>query len=577
MKLLSPSVPAFDLADWARRPERERVRMMCESWALEGFGAPFAAYALYVLKIAGYVWVWVLFVARDPQVAGWSDIGSWWASAAAFQKAIVWTMLFEVLGFGCGSGPLTARYLPPFVAFTHFLRPGTIRLAPWADKVPLTGGDRRTVVDVLLYAGLLVAGFTALWSTEALTTGDVVPLVVLLPLLGLRDKTVFLAARAEHYWSMLLVFLLAGDDTTVLFAGAILIQVAIWWGAATSKLNHHFPSVVAIMISNSPLPWPRAVRRSMYRDFPDDLRPSRVAASLAHGGTVIEYLFPLVLVLADGGPVGPVTVLALGVMFAFHLFITASFPMGVPIEWNVLFVYSMFVLFGAHPQVTLLDLGRAPLLLAVLLLGVLLGPVLGNLRPDLVSFLPSMRYYAGNWAASTWLFKPGVEARMDECLVKTAPTISRQLDLLYDDETAAALKGKVRAFRSMHLHGRAFNAVLNDVVQDADAWDITDGEPVAGVALGWNFGDGHLSHEQLLDALQARCDFAPGEVRVIALESQPFHRPTLRWRYLDAATGVLASGTVRAADLLDHQPFPEPGSIDLHRDDDPRVGSSPRP
>lgn len=574
VKLVSPSVPEFDLRDWARRPERERVRMMCESWALEGFGAPLAAYLLYVLKIVAYVWVWVLFVARDPQVAGWSDIGQWWATAAAFQKAIVWTMLFEVLGFGCGSGPLTARYLPPFVAFTHFLRPGTIRLAPWPDHVPLTGGDRRTPVDVLLYAGLLVAGVAALWSPDALTTSEIVPLVVLLPLLGLRDKTVFLAARAEHYWSMLVVFLLAGGDTTVLFAGAIFVQVAIWWGAATSKLNHHFPSVVAIMVSNSPLPHPKALRRAMYRDFPLDLRPSRLAATLAHGGTAIEFLFPLLLLVGDGGAL---TTLALTVMFLFHLFITTSFPMGVPIEWNVLFVYSMFVLFGAHPEVSVLDLGADPLLLAVLGLGLLSGPVLGNLRPDLVSFLPSMRYYAGNWAASTWLFKPGAEARLDDRLTKTAPTISRQLDILYDDDIAAALKGKVRAFRSMHLHGRAFNAVLNDVVGDPDAWEITDGEPVAGVALGWNFGDGHLSHEQLLEALQARCDFAPGEVRVIALESQPFQRPTLRWRYVDAATGVIASGTVHAADLLDHQPFPEPGTIDLHLDEQPRVGSAPRP
>ena len=37
---------------------------------------------------------------------------------------------------------------------------------------------------------------------------------------------------------------------------------------------------------------------------------------------------------------------------------------------------------------------------------VLVGlPVLGNFRPDLISFLPSMRYYAGNWATSQWLFR----------------------------------------------------------------------------------------------------------------------------------------------------------------------------
>ena len=30
------------------------------------------------------------------------------------------------------------------------------------------------------------------------------------------------------------------------------IFVFIWWGAASSKLNHHFPFVVSTMISNAP-------------------------------------------------------------------------------------------------------------------------------------------------------------------------------------------------------------------------------------------------------------------------------------------------------------------------------------
>ena len=76
------------------------------------------------------------------------------------------------------------------------------------------------------------------------------PLVVLLPLLGLRDKTIFLAARAEHYWVTTLVFFLPFVDMVL---AAKLIMLALWWGAATSKLNKHFPFVVATMLSNAPL------------------------------------------------------------------------------------------------------------------------------------------------------------------------------------------------------------------------------------------------------------------------------------------------------------------------------------
>jgi hypothetical protein len=559
---VKPALPDLDLDDWAARPEGERVRAMCVSWATQGFGAPLIAYLFYVAKIAVYVAIWMLFVMRSPAVAGLSDIGDWWFLPIAFEKAILWTMLFEVLGLGCGSGPLTGRYVPPVAAPAHFLRPGTIRLPAFPDRLPFTAGHRRSVVDVLLYLAVLVLSVRALLSTEALlAAGDLWPIIVVLAVLGLRDKTIFLAARAEHYWTTLIVFAVAGDDVTVLLAGAMVVQLAIWWGAATSKLNHHFPNVVTIMVSNSPLLRVPALKKAMYRDFPDDLRPSGLAAALAHGGTVIEYLFPLVLAVSSGGT--PTTI-ALAVMLSFHLFITSCFPMGVPIEWNVLFLYSMFLLFGHYAELGPLDVLDDPLLTALIVLGMLVGPVYGNLRPDKVSFLPGMRYYAGNWAASLWLFRKGQDEKLDECIAKTAKTIPKQLGLLYDDDTIRATEGKLRAFRSMHLHGRALNAVLPRVVDDLDAYSINEGEGTAGVLLGWNFGDGHLHHEQLLAAVQAECGYAPGDLRVLMLESQPAGKPWMHWRIADAADGLLDEGRIVVADLLDHQPWPEDGAIDVH-------------
>jgi hypothetical protein len=84
---------------------------------------------------------------------------------------------------------------------------------------------------------------------------------------------------------------------------------------------------------------------------------------------------------------------------------------------------------------------------------------------------------------------------------------------------------------------------------------VVDGELVAGMVLGWNFGDGHLHNEQLLAAVQRACGFSPGDVRCLMLESQPMGSPTLAWRVVDAATGPVVSGTVRATDLLDAQPW----------------------
>lgn len=247
MGFLDPRPPGFDPEEWRRQPYHERLRWMCQSWVLQGFGAPPAVYVFYVLKIVLYVGVWVLFVTRSSATGGVAEIATWWAEPVAFQKAVLWSLAFEAMGLGAASGPLTGRYVPPFGGALYFVRPGTTRLPPF-PRVPLTGGVRRTLVDVGLYVALLGLLLRALLAAEP-TVGMLTPVAVLLPVIGLRDKTIFLAARSEHYWVTVLVFLFPGD----LLAGSKTVQLALWWWAATSKLNHHFPNVVAVMVSNSPV------------------------------------------------------------------------------------------------------------------------------------------------------------------------------------------------------------------------------------------------------------------------------------------------------------------------------------
>ena len=149
------------------------------------------------------------------------------------------------------------------------------------------------------------------------------------------------------------------------------------------------------------VPAVRLAAQRMYRDFPNDLRPSQTAKALSYFGTIVEFSFPLLLA---GGSGGWATRLGLAMMLLFHFFITSNVPMGVPIEWNVFMVYGGFFLFGAQSHVSLFDL-HSPLLVAYLLVALVLAPLLGNLFPAWVSFLVSMRYYAGNWPYSVWLFR----------------------------------------------------------------------------------------------------------------------------------------------------------------------------
>ena len=106
-----------------------------------------------------------------------------------------------------------------------------------------------------------------------------------------------------------------------------LIFICIWWGAASSKLNHHFPFVVTVMISNTPWNRWRAAKRRLYRDHPEDLLPSSAGALAAHLGTVIEFTLPLILLVSQGGTIGTIAVAG---MIIFHLHILSTFPLAVP-------------------------------------------------------------------------------------------------------------------------------------------------------------------------------------------------------------------------------------------------------
>ena len=522
--------------------------MVCEAWAMQGYGTPLAVYAVYAVKIALYVLGWALLCGTSPSLGPLSSIASWWLAPLAFQKAIVWSMLFEALGLGCGSGPLTGRYFPPIGGFLSFLRPGTTKL-PLFPGAPIVGGVTRSWLDVSLYAAFVALSVRALVAPDP-STSHWLPLAVIVPVLGLLDKTLFLAARAEHFWVTLVCFTVTRDFVPA----AMTVQLALWFWAGFSKLNHHFPTVACVMNSNAPLSRIPALRRAMYRDFPRDLRPSRLAAWIAHGGTLLEFAVPIAFVLT---PRGAPPIVAIALMLALHGYITSNVPMGVPLEWNVIVVYAGFALVFAHPDVSPAAMFSSPGLAAFVIAMSVGLPLVGNFAPSRVSFLLSMRYYAGNWAYSVWLFRGASHEKLRR-LTTSSAWVFDQLARFYDHPTAVGLFGKVMAFRLMHLHGRALPLLLPKAVPSLDDHEWVDGEVMAGMVLGWNFGEGHLHQHQLLDAVQRQCGFEPGELRCIFVESQPMLGRGLAYEVVDASTGTIDEGEVAIADLRALQPWGAP-------------------
>ena len=115
---------------------------------------------------------------------------------------------------------------------------------------------------------------------------------------------------------------------------------------------------------------------------------------------------------------------------------------------------------------------------------------------------------------------------------------------------------KVLGFRAMHLHGRCLQLLLPKAVDDIDEYEYLDGELVAGIVIGWNFGEGHLHNMQLLRAVQEQCHFDECELRCVFVESQPMCQGTHAYTIADAATGVIETGKIHVEDLLELQPWP---------------------
>ncbi|MDT5194192.1 MAG: hypothetical protein QOH20_946 [Mycobacterium sp.] len=563
MGFLKQESPEIDYAEWSKGTRAEKIVPMARHWAEVGFGTPVVLHLFYVVKILLYVLMaWLMVVVTTDGIDGFTNVAQWYAEPIVFEKVVLYTMLFEVLGLVCVFGPLNNRFFPPMGSALYWLRPKTIRLPPWPTRIPLTKGTSRTPIDVLLYAALLIALLFALLSEgsgpipELNTTVGVLPtwqiatILGILAVLGLRDKVIFLAARGEVYASLAVCFLFSGVDMII---AAKLVCLVIWLGAATSKLNKHFPFVISTMMSNNPVFRPRWIKRRFFEKFPDDLRPGRLSRFVAHFSTAIEGLVPLALFFSHGG--WP-TAIAAFVMLCFHFGILSSIPMGVPLEWNVFMMFSVLALFVGHAGIGLGDLQSPwPIVLFVVVAGTV---VLGNLFPRKVSFLPGMRYYAGNWDTTLWCLKPAAEEKIAKNIVAIASMPAAQMEKFYGSkETAEMYLYMGYAFRAFNTHGRAMFTLAHRAMagQNEDDYMLTDGERICSTAIGWNFGDGHMHNEQLITALQERCRFEPGEVRILLLDAQPIHKQQQEYRLVDAATGEFERGIVRVADMATRQPW----------------------
>ena len=315
-----------------------------------------------------------------------------------------------------------------------------------------------------LFVALVGLGVRALVA-PSIGAAECAPVICVLMLLGLSDCTIWLAARSEVYMYMAVCFMLGagtavttaaaaaaaggggGGDMTGNMTGSVadpdrhmwtavkIVQLGIWIWACVSKWGEWFPFVVQVKVCNS-IVWHftrQDLHRALFRNHPTDLRASSLCWYLAHFGTVTEMLFPLMLALGgDSGTAGTTAGATAGIVdtvgtgylahggsvvgrvglfiaIGFHAFIFIQIAAGAPQEWNLFTVINAVFLFGlrgglAWDDVTAMA-AAAPLLAAFLFVVEVVIPCIGHVSSKHVSFLPAMRYYAGNWPVSVFLVK----------------------------------------------------------------------------------------------------------------------------------------------------------------------------
>jgi hypothetical protein len=574
MGLKEGEFPPVDPATFKQTPYLERVKILSRHWAEYGFGAPKITAVVYIAKLLVFYMLGGILIATLTSGLSPFDFKEWWDEPIIWQKFVIWTMMLEGMGVAGSWGPLAGHFKPMTGGILYYARTNTLRNPPWPGKVPGTAGTYRTPVDVALYLGfigslaacLVLPGADDGGVTEAIGANEglvpVVPLITaiaFLGLLGLRDKISFLQARAEQYVPALVFF--AFFPFVDMIVAAKLLIVIVWCGAAFSKYGKHFSKVIPPMVSNTPWLSSKKVKRMHYQDFPESLQPSKRAVNLAHvGGTTVEFLTPLVLLFSTNVTV---TAIAVVLMIGFHVFITSTFPLAVPLEWNILFAFLTAFLFLGYPAGDGYGVGDIDTALLIpVVFALLFFPVLGNNRPDLVSFLPSMRQYSGNWATAMWAFAPGGEEKLNEHIKKPALMQKQQLTEIYGEEAAEVVMMQLLGWRAMHSQGRGLNSVMiKQLGPDIDTYTLREAEFSCNALTGFNFGDAHFHNEYLLQGIQDRVNYAPGEFIVVWAESEAVGRGYQRYWVYDAAVGKVESGRWIVADAVKEQPWLPNGPI----------------
>ena len=289
----NPDLPPYPPERFLSAPFPERVRLVCRQWASQVNPTPPSVMALYWAKyLLVYIGGWAFFVSFDASYPGFLSPLEWAFTGTAFQKAVAWSIFYELAGLGCGWGPMNGRFKPPFGGFRHFLRPGTTKLPlvpgpARARRHPAHLARRRALRrEPAVPAARARRARAHARAAAAERRAD--------PADGRADKTLFLAARAEHYY-VALVCIACRDGGRALDLGlqAGLVLHLVLGGDVEDQpslpvRDHGDDEQRAVL--------PEVAEAAPVRvAFPTICGRRALAVGMARMGTLTEYAIPFVL------------------------------------------------------------------------------------------------------------------------------------------------------------------------------------------------------------------------------------------------------------------------------------------
>eukprot|EP00931_Biecheleriopsis_adriatica_P074836 TRINITY_DN48820_c0_g1_i1.p1 TRINITY_DN48820_c0_g1~~TRINITY_DN48820_c0_g1_i1.p1 ORF type:complete len:634 (-),score=91.04 TRINITY_DN48820_c0_g1_i1:29-1882(-) len=533
-----------------------------------------------IMFVAGGIWWCINAAVCVGLTLHFSGAGMWTSAfhEALLKNAIAYDGIAHHVGFGVFIGLTSPEFKIKWML-------GSIKEPGWPvlGRLPLIGGHRRTVVDML---GHLTFDLARVWLIISPEPPPACGWLVLgtAAWMYLFDFGEYVGMYGMYHgpWSVFIVAKYCTDQPTAATSVIQFLLILLYLGCGLGKLG---PWFVAVFSQEWTLPmWAKLInlKRLLYnKDYPRDNSPTVVAKLLAYTAALVETVSPLALfatasiVGAEVGSASPYVLCGVITLIAMHIYILFHMPSFDVWMMNCTPAYLVYNVF--YRCETLLEPGfdySGFTSLNPVLQGfcccMALYCLYGQLRPEDMTYMHCYRFWAGNWPQA-WVLvsESGMNKIKEKFPVQSSKgTPGKAFEDLVGQNWALDQLGQ---FQTAQLPHRAIPMALHKAMmkgaelrgekppqtllefQDDGKGLVCFGSLFFGWYSGWVVND-MLRGRYVMDEMHKECTFEAGELMLIDGASFPLFAPIYggksHWFITDAKLGKLDEGYLTVDEAL---------------------------